>query len=101
MAKSDAEEQCDDKYLTKMVRYSVHSPLEKGNDNTIHSGHFMLSSVHDDESEQLISSANSKPQTNRNVQNTVCDQKSFIDSSLVKLFECLTLAYRYVILKLS
>ena len=49
-----------------MAQHCVHSPLDKGNentkvysilytlDNTIHSGHFMLSRVHDNESEQRI-----------------------------------------------
>ena len=95
------------------------SVLRRRNDRTIHSGHFMLSHVHDDSSpaessrEDVIDDDSDVEVDNHSgslggqaagvlFQTAVmprCELRSIshiaIDTSLTKLFECMTLAYRF------
>jgi len=80
------------------------------NSSSIHSGHFMVSCIHEaDDDAEVVGSA--KPEPDRQGYNfDVADRKlrkSYvfgnrstnalaIDASLTKLFECMTLAYRWV-----
>ena len=84
------------------------------NEETIHSGHFMLSQVHEDtddyEDDIIVKeendsrtpegfdflSATKETSTSYNFDNNGCSQILSIDGSLTKLFECMTLAYRWV-----
>ena len=95
------------------------SVLRRRNDRTIHSGHFMLSHVHDDSS-PAESSREDVVDDDSDVEvipgadslccdpvgvlfQTACEPSSgfkmtshlAIDTSLTKLFECMTLAYRF------
>ena len=99
-----------------MVQDLDTAALDRGNDATIHSGHFMVSYVHDRELEEEqadtesvdeagiadvppkgfnFTDAAKKPATCYKFGN-VNTQLMGIDSSLTKLFECMTLAYRSV-----
>lgn len=79
-----------------MVRNYTSSLLDRGSDSTIHSGHFMLSSIHDDENcEQQSGHVVKELEDTSAAQQH--DQKSVIDSSLAQLFKCLTLAYRFAV----
>jgi len=94
------------------------SVLRRRNDRTIHSGHFMLSHVHDDlspaessredvvddDSDDEVTPVNSLGSETGNVLfrtafNAGSALKTMthlaIDTSLTKLFECMTLAYRF------
>lgn len=74
------------------------------NESTIHSGHFMLSNVHnpdvDDEDEDDVSVASDKEQAYdfKSASSETTETYKFgrvaIDASLTKLFQCMTLAYR-------
>jgi len=91
------------------------SVLRRRNDRTIHSGHFMLSHVHDDSSpaessrEDVIND-DSDDEVAAAGKPVVCETGDggfesgpgsknsshlAIDTSLTKLFECMTLAYRF------
>ena len=119
LAKSDILDLCDSPGPTdtgKMVREVDEKLLEKSTDTTIHSGHFMVSCVHrDDDDEESetepkvkneqesktggynFDTAPKEPSTTYkfgdydNHDPGVC-----IDCSLTKLFNCMTLAYRFV-----
>jgi len=95
------------------------SVLRRRNDRTIHSGHFMLSHVHDDSSpaessrEDVIDDDSDVEVDNQSsslgglaagvlFQTAVMPRSGLksishiaIDTSLTKLFECMTLAYRF------
>ena len=89
------------------------SVLRRRNDRTIHSGHFMLSHVHDDSSprddvvsddsyDDVTAAAAGNPlisETGDGGFESGSDSKNpthlAIDASLTKLFECMTLAYRF------
>jgi len=97
------------------------SVLRRRNDRTIHSGHFMLSHVHDDSSpaessredvidddsdDEIATAANlltadtSGVLFHSDLEPAVGGRSSShlaIDTSLTKLFECMTLAYRCVV----
>ena len=121
MAKSDVLEVCDSPGVSVCRNMTQGSGDDPVDDNTIHSGHFMVSRVHgsqleeDEEgsSDENIPSSNpgydfeSAPkepaptyQFGDNVVQSPGGEGSnhsssrFIDSSLTKLFECMTLAYR-------
>lgn len=88
------------------IRHSSGSGLDE-EDRTIHSGHFMLSRVHDGENEEEDESfsfsndprgfdffeANKFPSRTYTF-GPRSTQTLAIDASLTKLFECMTLAYR-------
>ena len=94
------------------------SVLGRRNDRTIHSGHFMLSHVHDDSSPAESSRGDVINDESDDEVTAGCDtvdtlfQSAFrpspglkttsshlaIDTSLTKLFECMTLAYRLLTL---
>lgn len=103
-----------------MMREMEDSSLDRSNDSTIHSGHFMVSCVHedpeltepespptskdDDTTQDELSSysegfdfasAIKEPAKSYKFGNK-CSNTSAIDASLTKLFECMTLAYRLV-----
>lgn len=83
----------------------------RSNTSTIHSGHFMVSRVHDvniedDDDEEVAAPFNDGLKgfdfitTDREIYRTynfsdIDGQSVSIDASLTKLFECMTLAYRY------
>ena len=108
MAKSDIEDACDSPGpISRLGKSNVPEDgvLDKSNEVTIHSGHFMVSCVHEaDESE--VSSTKDEPSEGYDfaqAKQETCDNYQFglprdhephIDSSLTKLFECMTLAYR-------
>ena len=117
MARSDSEEYCQTSGAmgaTKMVQDMEDSPTDKTNDTTIHSGHFMVSCVHDREADdddgsdgsEIISRPPEVDERGFDFQNASHEPKKTyqfgnfttttppIDSSLSTLFECMTLAYR-------
>ena len=87
--------------------------MDADNSNSIHSGHFMVSCIYEaDDDGEAVGSV--KPEPYRQGYNfEAADwqlRKAYmfgsrstntlaIDASLTKLFECMTLAYRYVIKK--
>jgi hypothetical protein len=94
---------------------AVNMHLKMANENTIHSGHFMVSSLNDeDETELPASSVAVKNETedagrhgynfdNANLQlsqtylfGSRSTNMLALDPSLTKMFECMTLAYRLV-----
>ena len=109
MAKSDLEEAIDNAntYVqNKLVREADNRMLER-NDGTIHSGHFMLSRIHDredaEESESSPVEEKSKGFDFGNAIQTPAGSYQFgykstsaatIDASLTGLFQSMTLAYR-------
>lgn len=120
MAKTDILNICDSPGTLdtgKMVREVDETLLDKQNDSTIHSGHFMVSCVHDDEEEEQqpeevkeeiiakkeafdFASAPKEPSKIYNFLGKCADESEAsavcIDCSLTKLFNCMTLAYRFV-----
>ena len=122
MAKTDLESFIGHRsscHNDNMVREIEETVLDKSNDSTIHSGHFMVSCIHedpdtgeakspptskDDEKQDQIEiyeqgfdfdSAIKEPTKSYNFGNRSTNT-SAIDASLTKLFECMTLAYRLV-----
>lgn len=116
MAKSDILDICDSPgslETGRMVRETDETLLDKQNDTTIHSGHFMVSCVHDDDEEPQVEETNEEivvkndgfnfeeapkePAQSYNFGD--CESPAgavCIDCSLTKLFNCMTLAYRFV-----
>jgi len=121
MAKSDVLEVCDSPGVSVGRNMATDGEDDPFNDHTIHSGHFMVSRVHgaqleeDDEDSQDdniagnnpgydFESAPKEPAATYQFGDTVVESpmslgtipqqhSRFIDSSLTKLFECMTLAY--------
>ena len=108
MAKSDTES-CTDSPITgdyKNLEQVVDNVLDRSNDNTIHSGHFMVSCVHqngeeddsdtDEQSgEEGFDFVGASKETSKTYQfGNRSVHTMAIDASLTKLFECMTLAYR-------
>ena len=117
--RSDTEDVGPDVVAASFGAEADASVLRRRNDRTIHSGHFMLSHVHDDSSpaessrEDVIDDESDVDVDER--ENALgCEvadvlfQTTFapdpggkstshlaIDTSLTKLFECMTLAYRF------
>ena len=97
-----------------MTREAEDSCLDKSHDNTIHSGHFMVSFVHDEErgKDDYYDKVKEEPSPkqveafdfdNANLETSKVYQFGHrstntlsIDASLTALFECMTLAYRFV-----
>ena len=145
MAKSDTDEFSNNPDIIESTlgMFLDNSILDKSNSRTIHSGHFMISCIHEDDqiSNQCIDDVNSnndlseethsddeinfspsirdqqhqfqianqkkrKPSYNFETANKStfpsyqfgkrCSNHTAIDASLTKLFDCMTLAYRYV-----
>ena len=108
MAKSDTDDCCessctiDSKNMGLEVDDSV---LDKSNDTTIHSGHFMVSCIHDEEGDVRRKNGGARQKNkafpfqdaNKTTSRTYrFDRRSTIDATLTKLFKCMTLAYRFV-----
>lgn len=113
MARSDTDECYEVPCYTDARMMTVElddSVLDKSNDTTIHSGHFMVSCVHT-EPEEGDSSPKPESVTQRignafdfeTAQKEPTSDYNFgpksvhtlaIEASLTKLFDCLTLAYR-------
>ena len=115
--RSDTEDASSDVAPVSFGGDADASVLRRRNDRTIHSGHFMLSHVHDDSSPAESSredvandesdvevAAEKSPPASETVEvlcKTDVRPRSLhhtshlaIDTSLTKLFECMTLAYR-------
>lgn len=110
MAESEIEERCESPgivFQRDMLRSVDHGGGDRDNDNTIHSGQFMMSFVHDDESKEAEaeSEAASEKQQQDIFKQLLGDWRFgtrkqaelHIDTSLRKLFECMTLTYRQVV----
>ncbi|ELT91683.1 hypothetical protein CAPTEDRAFT_185884 [Capitella teleta] len=101
-------------YLNNMISECDEASQDRSNDSTIHSGHFMVSCVHedpdpdepespptskdDDTQDEVIPQGfdfdNANQETSTSYQfGTKSPENSAIDASLTKLFECMTLAY--------
>jgi len=116
--RSDTEDVGPDVAAQTFVSEADAGVLRRRNDRTIHSGHFMLSHVHDDlspaessreeviddDSDDEVTPVNSFDCETGNVLfRTAFEAGSAlktmthlaIDTSLTKLFECMTLAYRF------
>ena len=109
MAKSDIDEPHDTAAPTdrrKMVLESDSSPFDKSTGTTIHSGHFMVSCI--DEISDAGEDAGIQDVKGYNFDNAAKEtsrtykfgssntNKLGIDDSLTELFECMSLAYRFV-----
>ena len=115
--RSDTDDVCADAMPQSFGAEPDASVLRRRNDRTIHSGHFMLSHVHDDsspvQSSQDVVDDESDVEVDEHPSSLGCEdtgvffQSAFepgsalktashlaIDTSLTKLFECMTLAYR-------
>ena len=111
MARDEFDNTCDYKTLDsfKMVRNVGEIAVDKNNPTTIHSGHFMVSCLNDEEQDDDVNNENVKEvpkgydfasapkQTKKSY--LFCNKKAAaaagIESDLSKLFQCMTLAYRY------
>lgn len=105
MAKSDTDECCESSCTVDRKNMGLEvddSVLDKSNDTTIHSGHFMVSCIHDEESDLRRKNGGARRKkkafdfqdANKATSRTYrFDSRSTIDATLTKLFKCMTLAY--------
>lgn len=108
MAKSDTDDCCETSCTVDCKNMGLEvddSVLDKSNDTTIHSGHFMVSCIHDEEGELRRKNGGARRKkkgfdyqnANKATSKTYrFDRRSTIDATLTKLFQCMTLAYRFV-----
>jgi len=108
MAKSDTDDCCESSCTADRKNMGLEvddSVLDKSNDTTIHSGHFMVSCIHDEEGELRRKNDGARRKkkafdfqdANKATSRTYrFDRRSTIDATLTKLFKCMTLAYRFV-----
>ena len=106
MAKSDIDESSE--HPTSPGNRKSTAILDKSEDSTIHSGHFMKSRVHigadDDDNTDDNSQHSEDKNTGYDFDEAVQQpsesynfvENNPIDGSLTKLFQCMTLAYRFV-----
>ena len=114
MARSDLEEKTKTSVSVKrrnMVNESGDMPQDKASDTIIHSGHFMVSCIDEDDVEEneekskvsedikqdifdVASAAKDTRQTYKFGQKSSATLE--LDASLTKLFQCLTVSYRFV-----
>ena len=119
MAKSDGERSTDSAEMIDITMAPVYgepTSLDGKDNQTIHSGHFMVSDVHNNEvdDEEAEAVAESKEGSSADLTDMLTPEmtikkefalkryegtkwdpaKVSIDASLTKLFECMTLAYR-------
>ena len=109
MAESELEERCESPgivFQRDMMNSEDDGGGERENDNTIHSGQFMLSVVHGGGAKNTETTVDValEEQQKTMLKQLIGDWKFSsrkqtelpIDTSLRKLFECMTLAYRFV-----
>ena len=109
MARDEVDEYCNNQVLDsfKMVRNVAEAVVDKT--TTIHSGHFMVSCLNDEEPDEDINIesvknvptgydfASASKQTKKSYlfNPKKAAEAAGIESDLSKLFQCMTLAYRY------